>query len=66
MKGSGEASGVVTFSFSTDQLIVKASAFSLTLLLAYHHQSHASQIHDSRNRSNIDFEMIYVRVSSET
>ena len=38
MKGSGEASGVVTFSFPTDQLIVKASVFLLTLPLALCHQ----------------------------
>ena len=38
MKGSGEASKVVTFYFPTDQLIVKASVLSLTLLLAYHYQ----------------------------
>ena len=42
MKGSGEASGVVTFSFPTDQLIVKASVFLLTLLLAHQHQSKIS------------------------
>ena len=38
MKGSGEASKVVTFYFPTDQLIVKASVLSLTLLSAYHYQ----------------------------
>ena len=42
MKGSGEASKVVTFYFPTDQLIVKASVFSLTLLLAHHYQSKIS------------------------
>ena len=39
MKGPGEASGVVTFSFPMDQLIVKASVFLLTLPLAHQHQS---------------------------
>ena len=38
MKGSGEASGVVTFSFPTDQPTVKACVFLLTLLLAHQHQ----------------------------
>ena len=42
MKGSGEESKVVTFYFPTDQLIVKASVFSLTLLLAHLHQSKTS------------------------
>ena len=42
MKESGEASKVVTFYFPTDQLIAKASVFSLTLLLAHHYQSKIS------------------------
>ena len=42
MKGSGEASKVVTFYFPRDQLIVKASVFSLTLLLVHHYQSKIS------------------------
>ena len=42
MKKSGEVSGVVTFSFPTDQLIVKASVFLLTLRSAHHHQSKIS------------------------
>ena len=42
MKKSGEASGVVTFSFPTDQLIVKASVFLLTIRLAHHQQSKIS------------------------
>ena len=59
MKKSGEASGVVTFSVLTDQLIVKASAFLLTLRLAHHHQRSIENFSKDRDGRIVSINLIF-------